>query len=572
MSASKLTDRISLESIQEVVDLFPYGKWQVAGVATGSFLAYKLAVLLKLWFIDPQFSPLKDVPGPDSYENILLGDFRKIFDSPPSSVYKGLFDKYGHTISYRGVFLCRNLCTKDPKAVAHVLNHAYDFPKPPHIRSFLERMFGKGLLVAEGLDHKRQRKILNPCFGPAYIRELTPIFYDKAFELRDIWVRQIEEGRLESKEIDVFVWLARATLDIIGLSGFDYAFETLSQGETDELVRAFMDLFAPMQSPPTLAFLADIIPLLRIIPTERAKVIARSTAVMARVGGRLVREKRAAVLAAASGADAVEKESVAGRDLLSVLIKANMATDIKDSERMNDAEVIGQIYTLLIAGHETTSTTLTWLLYDLAHPENQRVQAKLREELRSVTSDRPTMDELNVPPYLDAVVRENLRLNSALDVTPRCAGQDTSIPVSTPYIDKNGVERMEISVGAGEEIVIPISLINRDKEIWGEDADEFKPERWLEGNTHPKSSEIPGVFSSLLTFFGGPRACIGYRFALAEMKILIFALLRDIAVELPDPVPEIENKSFIITRPAIMQADGSVKSMMPLRLKVLRSE
>lgn len=54
------------------------------------------------------------------------------------------------------------------------------------------------------------------------------------------------------------------------------------------------------------------------------------------------------------------------------------------------------------------------------------------------------MDELNGLPYLDAVVRENLRLNSALDATFRCAGQDTFIPVSTPYIDKSGVERREV--------------------------------------------------------------------------------------------------------------------------------
>lgn len=103
-----------------------------------------------------------------------------------------------------------------------------------------------------------------------------------------------------------------------------------------------------------------------------------------------------------------------------------------------------EIYTLLIAGHETTSTTLTWLLYDLAQPENQGAQTKLREELQSVSTDRPTMEALNALPYLDAVVRETLRLNSALDMTPRSAGQDTSIPVSTPYVDKNGVERMEI--------------------------------------------------------------------------------------------------------------------------------
>ncbi|KAG8933006.1 hypothetical protein FRC00_013747 [Tulasnella sp. 408] len=475
MSASKLTDRISLETIQEIADRFPYGKWQVAGVATGSYLAYKLARFLKMWLVDPQFSPLKDAPGPGSDDHILLGQFQKIFNSPPSSAYEEW------TATSSSILIT---------------------------------------IVYIGGEHKRQRKILNPCFGPGHIRELTPIFYDKAFELRDILLRQIEEEKLESKEIDVFVWLARATLDIIGLAG---------------------------------------------------------KAVMARVGGRLLQEKRAAVLAAASSADGVEKESVAGKDLLSVLalskkVKANMATDIKDSERMNDVEVIGQIYTMLIAGHETTSTTLTWLLYDLAHPKNQRVQAKLREELRSVTSNRPTADELNALPYLDAVVREALRLNSALDTTARCAGKDASIPVSKPYIDKNGVERTEISIGAGEEIIIPITVINRDKEIWGEDADELKPERWLEGNTHPRSSEIPGVFSSMLTFLGGPRSCIGYRFALLEMKVLIFALLRDISVELPDPAPEIEKKSFIITRPSIKQADGSMKSLMPLRLKAVCPE
>lgn len=105
MSATKLTDRISFETIQDVADLFPYGKWQVAGAATGGFLAYKLAGLLKAWFIDPQFSPLKDVPGPDTYENILLGDFRKIVETLPSSVYKDWFAKYGHSVAYRSVFL-----------------------------------------------------------------------------------------------------------------------------------------------------------------------------------------------------------------------------------------------------------------------------------------------------------------------------------------------------------------------------------------------------------------------------------------------------------------------------------
>ncbi|KAG9003801.1 hypothetical protein FRB93_010817 [Tulasnella sp. JGI-2019a] len=67
-----------------------------------------------------------------------------------------------------------------------------------------------------------------------------------------------------------------------------------------------------------------------------------------------------------------------------------------------------------------------------------------------------------------------------------------------------------------------------------------------------------------MTFIGGPRHCIGYRFALLEMKVLVYALLRNMSFSLPDPVPFVEKKSAIITRPLVTMADGSKKSCMPL--------
>ncbi|KIO34089.1 hypothetical protein M407DRAFT_17002 [Tulasnella calospora MUT 4182] len=294
---------------------------------------------------------------------------------------------------------------------------------------------------------------------------------------------------------------------------------------------------------------------------------------MDRIGMKIVQDKRDAVVAASNGRE-VEKKTVEGRDLLSVLVKANMATDVKDSERMSDEEVMGQICTMLIAGHETTATSVTWLLYDLSLPQYQHVQTKLREELLTLTSERPTMEELNNLPYLDAVVRENLRYRSVVDSTSRCAIKDDVIPVSTPYKDRKGIERMEFRIAAGEQILIPIRSLDRDKGIWGEDADEFKPERWMVGNTHPRSAEIPGVLSGVLTFLGGPRACIGYRFALMEMKVLIFTVVRGLSFELPESPPLIEPRSRIdiVTRPAIRQADGSYKNSMPLRVKLFGSD
>jgi len=286
------------------------------------------------------------------------------------------------------------------------------------------------------------------------------------------------------------------------------------------------------------------------------------------VGNKLVREKKAAVLA---GQETVDKKAFKGRDLLSVLIKANMATDIQDSEKMTDEEVMGQISTMLLAGHETTSTSLTWLLYDLAKPENHHIQAKLREELLLVTADEPTMEELGALPYLDAVVRENLRKNTVVDSSIRCAAEDTVIPVSQPYVDRNGVERHEIHIAKGDVILIPIICVNRDKDIWGEDAAEFNPDRWLTPGSHPRSAEIPGVFSGLMTFLGGPRACIGYRMAILEIKVVLFAVIRSVQFDLPDPALVIERKSSIVTRPVIKQEDGSMRVTMPIRMKAVSS-
>ena len=93
-------------------------------------------------------------------------------------------------------------------------------------------------------------------------------------------------------------------------------------------------------------------------------------------------------------------------------------------------------YSFLVAGHETTSTATTWCLFALTQaPE---VQQKLREELLSVGTERPTMDQLQALPYLDAVVRETLRLHAPVPATLRVAKKDDMIPVAEPFVDRFG--------------------------------------------------------------------------------------------------------------------------------------
>ena len=103
---------------------------------------------------------------------------------------------------------------------------------------------------------------------------------------------------------------------------------------------------------------------------------------------------------------------------------------------MNLTSTPTEVPTFLVAGHETTSVATTWCLHALSQTPN--VQRKLREELLSVDTDTPTMDELNALPYLDMVVRETLRLYAPVSSSLRVATKDDVIPLSAPFTDKNG--------------------------------------------------------------------------------------------------------------------------------------
>jgi cytochrome P450 len=98
--------------------------------------------------------------------------------------------------------------------------------------------------------------------------------------------------------------------------------------------------------------------------------------------------------------------------------------------------IISEVPTFLVVGHETTSTATTWALFALT--QSPEVQDKLRKELLAVETDNPDMDELNALPYLDAVVRESLRVHPPLADILRVATEDDILPLDEPVKDKNG--------------------------------------------------------------------------------------------------------------------------------------
>jgi cytochrome P450 len=161
----------------------------------------------------------------------------------------------------------------DPTALSYILSHPDQFPKPDMARKQMTEILGNGVLIAEGADHRRQRKILNPSFSQAAVRDMTPIFYDKSYELKEKLLALIADESIEAaptpakpedkvqggKKIDVMRYLGQTTLDVIGIAGFAYDFKSLST-EDNELAEAYRKMFSQTQSITKLGIAQAIIP------------------------------------------------------------------------------------------------------------------------------------------------------------------------------------------------------------------------------------------------------------------------------------------------------------------------
>ncbi|KAJ6510544.1 cytochrome P450 [Mycena sanguinolenta] len=516
----------------------------------GSLGVYGLYELFKIVYGELT-SPIRRLPGPKS-THWFYGNMRDIFKAENSVLHEQWVQEYGPTIKYKVFFGMTRLYTTDTGALNHFLTNSNIYQKPESSRYILAKMLGRGVLVAEGDEHRQQRKVMNPAFGAAQIRELTEIFVEKSVELRDIWAGLVANANGTAR-VDILSWLSKATLDIIGLAGFNYHFSNLSAEKTSELGQAFSDIFRSGETVNFIRIIQTFFPAFRIIPTKLDNTMDASRATMMRIGRQLLQDSRKEM--AQSG------EKSRARDLLSLLVRANTSKDIPASQRLSDEDVLAQVPTFLVAGHETTSTATTWALFALT--QNIPAQKRLREELLAVPTDNPTMDQLNELPYLDCVVRETLRIHAPVASTMRVATQDDVVPLATPYKDIDGTVHDTLKITKGQTIMIPILAMNRDKAIWGPDAMEFIPERWDSGSI---SNAIPGVWGHMLSFLGGPRACIGYRFSLVEMKVLLFTLVRAFEFELAVPATDIEKKTSVVQRP-LVKSEREAGNQMPLILK-----
>jgi len=192
--------------------------------------------------------------------------------------------------------------------------------------------------------------------------------------------------------------------------------------------------------------------------------------------------------------------------------------------------------TFLAAGHDTSSKTLLWYFYTIAtHPE---AQARIREEIALVraraTGGEFTMADLNGMVYTLATLKESMRLDPISWMTTRIANRDDILPLAFPITTKSGEQITSIPIKKGTPIDISPAGYNRLPGVWGEDADKWNPERFLDHQKEfREASSGLGVFGNLLSFSSGSRACIAWQFSVLEMQVIIVALLENFEFSLP---------------------------------------
>ena len=388
--------------------------------------------------------------------------------------YREWARQYGDIVALRlGTWPAVLLNRSDYAEYVLVKNHR-NFVKFPFFFRHVGAVFGQGLLTSEGELWQRQRRLMAPAFHP---QRLTGY--------GDTMVRHTERMLASWRPGDV----RDVHADMMALT-LGIAAKTLFDADTDEDVAEIGQAFDAI----TDEIAVRIPRLFRIpdaVPTPGNIRYLRGVRRIDRLVARIIRERRE------HGADR--------GDLLSMLIAA------RDDEgrSMTDQQLRDEVITLLLAGHETTALALSWTWYLLSrHPD---VDAKLAAELHDVLGGRaPTVDDLPNLRFTEQVVTEAIRLYPPAWGFGREAIADCEID--------------GYAVPAGTTIIISPWVLHVDPRHF-ERPTEFRPERWSGDLARrlPRFAYIP--------FGGGPRICIGNRFAMTESVLILAATAQRFRLE-----------------------------------------
>ncbi|KAL1308270.1 cytochrome P450 716A67 [Arachis hypogaea] len=349
----------------------------------------------------------------------------------------------------------------------------------------------------------RQQGIKGNSYRPLV---LVPIFVECCDDMVSKW-----ENVLASSdgpcEMDVWPSITNVSSDVLARAGFGSSFE--------EGKRVFQLQREMLQLTMTL-FKFAFLPGYRFLPTRTNR---RMKAIDKEIRGSLMNiiNRRLKLIKAGEATN---------NDLLGILLESNY----KESEKNNGPgmslrEVVEEVKLFYLAGQEANAELLVWTMLLLSkHPDWQE---KAREEVFKVFgNEKPDYDKIGQLKIVSMILQESLRLYPPVVMFARFLRKDAKLG--------------DLIIPAGVELVVPISMLHQEKEFWGDDAKEFKPERFAEGVSKATNGKV-----SYMPFGWGPRLCIGQNFGLLEAKIAVSMILQRFSFTLSPSYTH--SPSFIIT-------------------------
>ncbi|WVZ13653.1 hypothetical protein V8G54_011219 [Vigna mungo] len=336
-----------------------------------------------------------------------------------------------------------------------------------------KHFIGKGLLMANGKDWQYQRHMVAPAFMGERLKGYAGHMVECTKDMLQSLKNSLESGQ---SELEIGEYLTELTADIISRTEFGTSYKKGKQ---------LFFLLTQLQARCAQATRHLFLPGSRFFPSKYNREIKSLKMEVEKLLMEMIKSRE----------DCMEKERSNSyeNDLLCILLDEMK----KESGSLNLQLVMDECKTFFFAGHETTALLLTWTVMLLA--TNPHWQDKVRAEVKHIfKGETPSLDKLSKLTLLQMVINEAMRLYPPATVLPRMVFED--------------IELGELQIPKGLSIWIPVLAIHHSEELWGEDANEFNPQRFA------SKSFISGRF---IPFGSGPRNCVGQSFAMMEAKIIL---------------------------------------------------
>ncbi|KAK9089301.1 hypothetical protein Scep_028383 [Stephania cephalantha] len=367
-------------------------------------------------------------------------------------------------------------------------NKSGDFPKPD--TNPLTKLLVTGFATYNGEKWAKHKKIIQPAFHFDKLKVMFHSIHDSCSDMIKRWER-LEDSN-GSFEVDVWPEFLELTGDIISKTGFGSNFED---------GRRIFQILKELSDLAIQTFQSVYIPGFKYIPTKRNTRMKK-----------LEKEFRDSIM------EKINKRVGQSRneDLLGMLLESNSEFQKLENSKnagMTISDIIDECKLFYIAGHETTSSLLTWTIVMLSYyPE---WQARARDEVLQVfnSSSKLDFDALNHLKIVTMILNEVMRVYPPVALLLRNSHKEMQVG--------------KITLPAGVQIGLPILLVHHDRDLWGDDVDEFKPERFAGGVSNATNNQL-----CYFPFSWGPRGCIGQSYAMLEAKLAVAMILLNFSFEL----------------------------------------